>query len=48
MLSWPWALLIERSNDFKYVIIIELSELRTSDLGNELSFVTGAHFEAKN
>ena len=45
---------VERSNDFKYVIIFKLiadnllSELRITNLGNELSFDIGVHFEAKN
>ena len=44
---------VDISNDFKYVIILKLiadkllSELRKTNLGNELSFIIDIHFETK-
>ena len=57
MLSWSWALLMLRdlmilsmSSLLKWIADKLLSELTATDtnLGNELSFVIGIHFEAKN
>ena len=55
MLSWSWTLLMLRdlmilsmSSLLKLIADKLFSELRTTNLGNELSFVIGVHFEAKN
>ena len=55
MLSWTWALLMLRdlvilsmSSLLKLIADKLFSELRTTNLDNELSFVIGALFEVKN
>ena len=41
-------MILSMSSLLKWVADRLLSELRTTSLGNELSFVIGVHFEAKN